>query len=151
MIIREYKKEDEEQVKKVIYGALCEIYGQTKIDWEDFSKYAAFYVAEENGEIIGTAALKEIDNQLIKLKRMYILPSLQRKGVGAKLLKKCINFSKKGGFKKMILTTYPEMKGAVIFYEKNGFQIVENPSAQFFTNPKLKEYNERQVAMEKEI
>jgi len=149
--IRRYKASDEINVKALIGSVLQSIYGKPVVDWEDFNKYVIFYLAEENGEIIGTAALKEVDNEMIKLKRMYVRVDKQHKGIGTKLLKKVLDYTKKNKFKKMILTSYPEMEIAINFYKKHGFKIVENPSDKFFTSPQLREYNKRQVAMERDL
>ena len=151
MKIRKYKKEDEEKVKKLIYSVLCDMYGSTKIKWEDFSKYIIFYVAEKDKETIGCVALKDIGNKWIKLKRMYVKTQMQRKGIGSILLNKCSDFGKEKGFKKIVLTTYPEMKKAVNFYKKHGFEIVKNPSDKFFTNPNLRKYNKKQIVMERKL
>lgn len=151
MKIREYKKGDEVKIKKLILSVLASIFEETKVKWEDFECYDVFYVVEEEEKIIGTVALKKLGKDLVKLKRMYVNVGWQGKGIGNKLLEKAIEFARKRGSKKMILTTYPEMKNAVKFYKKRGFEIVKNPSRIFFTNPFLKEYNQRQIAMEKEL
>ena len=151
MKIRRAKPDDEKEIKELITNVLNEIYGPSKIDWEDFAKYLSFFVAEDDGKIIGTAALKKIDNDWIKLKRMYIHPDFQGVGVGTTLLDECLRFSRDGNFKRMVLTTYPEMVGAVKFYKKNGFNIVDNPDDRFFTNPTLRNYCKRQFAMEKKL
>lgn len=151
MRIRRYKKSDESRVKKLIFSVLTHIYGKTKLEWENFEDYLVIYVAEQEGKIIGVVAIKKINDKIIKLKRMYVRIKSQNKGIGKKLIGRVIEFSIKQGFKKMILTTYPEMENAVKFYKKQGFKIVKNPPLYFFTNPKLKEYNKRQIAMEKKL
>jgi putative acetyltransferase len=153
MRIREYKKEDEKKVKELIKSVLTDIYGETSVGkWEDFSKYIIFYIIEEeNGEVIGTAGLKKINKDICKLKRMYVKCSLQRKGIGSKLLDKIIAYSQKMKFKKMILTTYPEMLNAIKFYGKKEFIIIKNAPDYYFTYPNKKEYNARQVVMERNL
>lgn len=151
MKIRKYQKKDKIKVGDMILSVLKNIYKNPLPEWEDFSKYLIFYVAEEKRNIIGTIALKKVDNDWAKLKRMYVKKEFQNKGIGGKLLEKVITLAKKKGFKKIILTTYPEMKKAVPFYKKRGFKVVKKPSGKFFTNPKLKKYNKRQIAMEKEL
>ena len=152
MEIREYRKEDEREVKEVILGALKEIYRNTEfIKWEDFDKYLIIYVAEVDGRLCGLVAIKKVDDEATKLKRMYVLPAYQRKGVGKRLLDKSIEFSIDKGVKEIILTTYPEMKSAIEFYKKNGFEIVENPEDRFFTDPSRIKYNKRQTAMRRKI
>ena len=149
MKIRNYESEDENNVKKLIEDTMRSTLSLYEIEWEDFSRYIKFLVAVEDGEVIGCAAIKKIDDEWAKLKRMYIKQNLQRKGFGKALLNECIKFCRKNGFKKIVLTTYKEMNNAVSFYSKNGFMIVENHSDKYFTDPSRKEYNKSQVVMEK--
>jgi len=122
MKIREFRTEYEREVKDLILETLKNIYGDTDlIKWEDFGKYLIIYVAEVDRRLCGLVAIKKVDAKTTKLKRMYILPSCQRKGIGKELLDKVVEFSKVEGFKEIILTTYPEMKSAVEFYKKHGF------------------------------
>ena len=151
MKIRKYKKQDETKVKRIILSVLKTIYKKTLPKWENFEDYVMFYIAENKKEIIGTIALKKIDKNWVKLKRMYVKEDYQKKGIGKKLLEKALKLAKNKNYKKVILTTYPKMKNAVEFYKKQGFNIVKKPSNKFFTYPNLKEYNQRQIAMEKKL
>lgn len=153
MKIRNFTNKDEKKVKKMINETLIDIYGEKAEikEWEDFNQYIIFYLAEKNNKIIGTAAIKKINNKTLKLKRMYVIPSVQGKGVGQVLMNKIMDFCIKNKYKRIILTTYKEMSKGINFYKKNGFAIVKNPSNEFFTHPKLKKYNACQIAMEKKL
>jgi len=151
MKIRKYKKEDEKKVQKMILSVLREIYHKTLPEWENFEDYSLFLVAEEKEKIIASLALKKKSKKIVKLKRMYVKTSFQRKGIGQKILEEAINFCKEKRFQKIILTTYSPMKPAIKFYQKNGFKIVKNPPDLFFTHPQLKIYNQNQIAMERNI
>lgn len=153
MKIRKYKKSEEGKVKEMIQSVLDGIYpnNQKIKEWEDFSKYSIIYVAEENGKIIGSVAIKKVDENTAKLKRMYVDAQSQRKGIGQELLNKVLDYCKKNRFKEIVLTTYAEMASAVKFYQKNGFDIVKNPTDKYFSNPSLKDYNNSQIAMRREI
>ncbi len=151
MKIRKYEKQDEKKVKEMILSVLKTIYKETFPKWENFGDYLAFYIAKDKKQIIGTIALKKVDEDWVKLKRMYTRKEYQGKGIGKKLLEKVLKIAKNKNYKKIILTTYPEMKDAVEFYKKQGFNIVKKPSDKFFTHPSLREYNKRQIAMEKKL
>lgn len=141
--IRKYRDADENKVKELINSVLKSIYGKDSgvEKWENFKEYAVFYVAEEDSNILGTAALKKADDGTIKLKRMYVDQKIQHKGLGTRLFEKILEYAKKNNVKRIILTTLPEMKSGTAFYIKQGFKIIDDP--------KLKDYSEKQIAMEK--
>jgi len=153
MKIRKSRKGEYGEIKKMIQSVLDSIYPNApKIkEWEDFSKYAVILVAEEGNKIIGSVAIKEVDSHTAKLKRMYVDVKSQRKGVGQELMNKVLVYCKKNRFKEIVLTTYAEMASAVKFYQKNGFDIVKNPTDKYFSNPSLKDYNNSQIAMRREL
>jgi len=126
--IRKYKEKDAEQVKKLIGEVLTEFFGKNLIiEWENFKDYAVFYIAEDNGKIIGSAALKDEGNKIGKLKRMYIYKEYRKKGLGQKLLNKILNFAIKNKFDKIVLSTDKRLIAANNFYKKNGFHIIKTP------------------------
>lgn len=127
--IREYKESDREAIIKLVNEVCLEIFNEPAYKIEDldnikkeyFGNKGVFYVAEDNGKLIGTIAVKEKDGSA-KLKRMYVAKDYRRKGIGKQLLNKIIEFCRSKGYKKIILSTYPQMKDALEFYKKNGFK-----------------------------
>ena len=96
--------------------------------------YITYLIAETGGEersIIATQALKKIDNETVRLKRMYVHPDYRGRGIAQKMLNQLVKFAKEQGYKKMLFSLYPVMKNARRFNKKNGFvEIDGNPKEQ---------------------
>jgi putative acetyltransferase len=58
---------------------------------------------------------------------MYFLPEARGKGLGAKMIEKCLTKAKSFGFEQCYLETMPYMKAAQKLYKKNGFSDIEGP------------------------
>jgi len=149
MRIRKYRVGDETKVRSLISGVLGDMYGSVDIKWEDFCAYDGFFVDEKDGDIVGCAAVKKVDGKVANLRRMYVRKDFQKNGVGNKLMKKCFEFCNKKGFRKVFLTTYPEMESAINFYERNGFVRIENAAEDLFPTSMLKGYKGKRIAMER--
>jgi putative acetyltransferase len=127
MIIREYFPSDKESVMEMVAEVLQNIFNgvphQFKLlrEFRVKKNYILFLVAVNDGEIIGTMALKKINSKTVRLKRMYVRSGHERKGVAQKLLDEVVNFAKNKGYEKMLLRTYPIMENANRFWKKNGF------------------------------
>jgi putative acetyltransferase len=52
---------------------------------------------------------------------MYFLPEARGKGLGQKVLQKCLVAAKEKGFRYCYLETFNTMKNAMKLYSKNGF------------------------------
>ena len=140
MIIREYNPSDKKQVIKMVSEILGNIFNgdPTKMEYiKEFDAtkdYILYLIAETEGEeknIIATQALKKIDNETVRLKRMYVHPNYRGRGIAQKILNQLIKFAKKKGYKKMIFSLYPVMENARRFNKKNGFiEIDGNPKEQ---------------------
>ena len=126
MRIREYSKIDDKKVKNLINENLIETFGVGKSDgWEDFNFYKKsgriFYVADEKGKIVGTAALVNKKSEG-EIKRMYVKKDYYGKGLSKKLLDKIISFARDKEIKEIKLTTDRKRERAQSFYKKNGFR-----------------------------
>jgi putative acetyltransferase len=56
--------------------------------------------------------------------KIYVSKKFRGKGFGKILLEKCVEEAKKAGYKKMYLESMPELKNALLMYEKNGFHYI---------------------------
>ncbi len=74
-----------------------------------------------NKQPIACVAVRLQEKNIAELKRMYVQPAFQKKGIGNVLLRKALEFSKKAGYKKIRLDTLNTMLPAMHLYEKNGF------------------------------
>ncbi|HHQ45291.1 MAG TPA: N-acetyltransferase [Candidatus Altiarchaeales archaeon] len=79
-----------------------------------------FFVAVNDSMVVGCGSLHITWNDLAEVKSLAVDPRFVKKGVGAGLLKKCLEDAKSLGVKKVFtLTLEPE------FFEKNGFKRVD--------------------------
>ncbi|WP_292010822.1 GNAT family N-acetyltransferase [Chryseobacterium sp.] len=99
--------------------------------YESFQgKKAAYFIAEENGKVLGGAGIYPTDGlpeDTVELVKMYMSASSRGKGIGKKLMLQCIDFAKSCGYKNIYLETMPELKAAVSAYEKLGFKMLDGP------------------------
>lgn len=127
MKIRKYQPADKEQVIELVSRIFGNIFNgdpaQFKLlkEFDVTQDYVLFLVTEIDNKIVGTMALKKIDDAVARLKRMYVSREYRRRGIGQKMLDLIIKFAKQNGYKKILLHTYPIMENARRFYKRNGF------------------------------
>lgn len=85
-----------------------------------------FWIAELDGEAVGTIALKDIGDDAAALRKMFVKP-VARGPVGAAqaLLDTALDHARAHGVSAIWLGTTEKFKAAHRFYEKNGFELVE--------------------------
>lgn len=88
-------------------------------------------LCEINGKFVGCVGVRRIDDQRAELKRMYVQPQQQQKGIGTALLENALELAKECGYEKIQLDTLNTMTPAMNLYLKNGF--VEIPA--YYHNP----------------
>lgn len=90
------------------------------------------YLAHLDGETVGCIALRNLEDGVCEMKRLYLRESARGSGVGLTLIKKVIDDAKDIGYTKMRLDTYPPKMGkAVSLYESHGFYGIE----PYYENP----------------
>lgn len=143
LLILEFEPKFTEEVKSVIYETLRNLgitgsSGSTNHRDEDLDKIpdvyhnrGRFWIAiDREGKVIGTVAIRELNDKTAKLNRMFVLPDYQGSGVGQKLLNHALKFAKEQNYQEVILNTSIVMKRAHRFYEKNGFRLTSEDSEQ---------------------
>lgn len=82
-----------------------------------------FWYLFDNEVPIGTVAVRiiDMDNKVVELKRMFVLPEYQGKGYGKLLLKHAIDYAKEQQYNKMCLDTRRQFSAAQHLYRSNGF------------------------------
>ena len=77
-------------------------------------------------KIIATVALMPTENELIyELTKMAVKPKYRNKGIGKKLLNKCIEFSNYNGYESIILYSNKKLKNAIHLYKLFGFEEIK--------------------------
>ena len=140
-IIRAIEIGDNSATANVIRSVLLE-FGAPKVGtaYEDkaldamFENYkkdkAAFFVVEENGEVIGCGGISQLDNysgNLCELQKMYFLPVARGRGLGTKMIDLCLNTAKEFGYEQCYLETMSYMEAAQKLYKRYGFEYLEGP------------------------
>ena len=85
---------------------------------------SSYFVCEIDGRIIGGGGIAPLlggDENTCELKKMYFLPEGRGKGLGQKVLQKCIVAAGEKGYRYCYLETFNTMQDAMKLYAKNGF------------------------------
>ena len=88
----------------------------------------AIVVYRDNSPI-GGGAIRPYDENTAELKRVFVLPAEQGKGIGTELVSKLIEWARELGYKKMILETGELLAESCHVYSKLGFQRIPNYGA----------------------
>jgi len=140
-IIREIEPRDNAQMKKIVQSVIVEM-GAPKVGtaYEDkaledlYTVYqkdkAIYFIVEYNGVVLGGGGIAALDNfegNTCELQKMYFLPEARGKGLGAKMIEKCMKKAKEFGFEQCYLETLPYMTAAQKLYKKNDFSQIDGP------------------------
>jgi DNA-binding MarR family transcriptional regulator/GNAT superfamily N-acetyltransferase len=80
------------------------------------------WMAERAGRIIGSVTLVKKSERVAQLRMLYVEPEARGLGVGRRLVEECILFSRKAGYRKIVLWTNRTLLPARRIYEAQGFQ-----------------------------
>ena len=85
-------------------------------------------IAEQDGEIVGSAFVVKLDEHTAKLRLLYVEPKARGLGLGSRLVSECIAFARRVGYKKMTLWTNSVLVQARRIYDRAGFVMTEQES-----------------------
>jgi putative acetyltransferase len=128
--LRKAKRGEESEIMNLVKSVLSD-YGLktdpvtdqdiSDLDQEYFYKNGWFSVLENSNKIIGTYGIYRIDKKICELRKMYLLPAYQGKGLGKFLLAEALKKAKELGYTEIILETNKVLDKAISLYGKNGF------------------------------
>lgn len=139
--IREIRQQDNPEIARIIRETLTEYgapatgtaYADPELD-RMFETYnvpdAVYYVIEDNQKVIGGAGVAQLKNGeqgICELQKMYFLPEARGRGLGRLMMAKCLEAAGNFGYRYCYLETLPGMEQALELYRKSGFKNLETP------------------------
>jgi putative acetyltransferase len=103
--------------------------GEEHLFFAQFNKISEIkyvVVIYENEIAVGCGAIKEYEEDVMEIKRIFVRLEKRGNGIASIILKELENWTKELGFKKCILETGIKQPEAISLYKKNNFVIIKN-------------------------
>ena len=128
---RSIERGDEDRVREIIFDILKTYKLTLDIDGVDHDLFdivrhyqsGLFAVVEDLREdtIVGSFALYPISPEKVELRKMYLLETCRRQGIGNWIIDFCIEYSRRNGYKTLTLESASVLKEAIQLYIAKGF------------------------------
>lgn len=101
------------------------------IDTAHFYREGGFWLAKENGQIVGTIGLQKLDANTGVLRKMFVLKECRsvKPSVAQLLFDTLVDEAHELGFETLYLDTPAIAVASHKFYERNGFVQIDRPAA----------------------
>jgi putative acetyltransferase len=91
---------------------------------------AAYFVVDVGGRVLGGGGIGPLAGagaDVCELRKMYFLPALRGRGIGARLLHECLAAARERGYRRCYLETRAGMDAAQRLYLRSGFKPLCGP------------------------
>lgn len=103
-----------------------ELHDVDNFEQEYVNNHGLFLVVLDDGKLIGTGALKRMDDTTAELKRLWLLESHHGQKIGYRVVMQLLEFARQKGYSSIRLQTGQVQVRAVEFYKKLGFYEIES-------------------------
>lgn len=125
-------------------GRTFELFGRHSMYQDVTSFYQEFYCLLDGKKVIGTVAIKKMDEEKCELKALFLLKKYQGEKLGYKMAKHGIQRAKELGYQEIFLDTIKTSTNAISLYKKLGFKETNrynnNRMADIFMCLKISEF-----------
>lgn len=97
------------------------------------------WIAEKDGERVGSVFLVKQSETVAKLRLLLIDPKARGFGIGKRLVDECTRFAKQAGYKKITLWTNSVLSAARSIYQKAGYELMETEAHHSFGHDLISE------------
>ena len=139
--IRPIREDEIPAAKRVILTVACSIFGwennledsirhfEASGEYDDmddlqshyFENGGLFLAALDDDKLIGTGAIRKLNDCTAELKRVWLLEAYQGRGIGFQLVKQLLDFASVQSYQRVRLQTSYQQKRALALYKRVGF------------------------------
>ena len=133
--VRDYRVADRAAVVRIVETVLAEFgfaahAGGAERDLQEaHERYAGpkagFWVAESDGDVVGTVAIRPKEGRTCEVKRLYVRADQRGSGLGQALYAHAEAFSRAAGYERIWLDSSRRFAKARRLYNRNGFILLE--------------------------